>query len=76
MYSTLFSTGLHLQNSLLKLRHIEGLFEALEKSKDKESVSNFIPTDRQVLEWLQVGELSIIEPGPTPVILGIPRDTE
>ena len=52
VYSTLFTTGLHLQNSLLKLRHIEGLFEALEKSKDKETVSTFIPSDKQVLGWL------------------------
>ena len=53
MYSTLFSTGLHLQNSLLKLRHMEGVFEALEKSKDKESVSSFKPSDKQVLDWLR-----------------------
>ena len=56
VYSTLFSTGLHLQNSLLKLRHIEGLFETLEASKDKETVASFIPTDKQVIDWLQVGD--------------------
>ena len=53
VYTSLFSTGLHLQNSLLKLRHMEGLFESLEKSKDKETVANFMPDEQQMLEWLQ-----------------------
>ena len=53
VYSSLFTTGLHLQNSLIKLRHIEGLFETLEKSKDKETVANFVPNEKQLLEWLQ-----------------------
>ena len=53
VYTSLFSTGLHLQNSLLKLRHMEGLFETLEKSKDKETVANFMPDEQQMLEWLQ-----------------------
>ena len=53
VYTSLFSTGLHLQNSLLKLRHMEGLFETLEKSKDKETVANFMPNERQLLEWLK-----------------------
>ena len=54
VYTSLFSTGLHLQNSLLKLRHMEGLFETLEKSKDKETVANFMPNEKQLLDWLQV----------------------
>ena len=53
VYTSLFSTGLHLQNSLLKLRHMEGLFETLEKSKDKETVANFMPNERQLLDWLK-----------------------
>ena len=53
VYTSLFSTGLHLQNSLLKLRHMEGLFESLEKSKDKETVANLMPDEKQLLEWLQ-----------------------
>ena len=53
VYTSLFSTGLHLQNSLLKLRHMEGLFESLEKSKDKETVANLMPNEKQLLEWLQ-----------------------
>jgi len=53
VYTSLFSTGLHLQNSLLKLRHMEGLFETLEKSKDKETVANFMPNEKQLLDWLQ-----------------------
>merc|ERR1719500_412485 len=64
VYTSLFSTGLHLQNSLLKLRHMEGLFESLEKSKDKETVANFMPDEQQMLEWLQgfqdiQGELNV-----------------
>ena len=55
VYTSLFSTGLHLQNSLLKLRHLEGFFEALEKSKyDEDNVANLIPNEAQLLEWLQV----------------------
>ena len=33
VYTNLFSTGLHLQNSLLKVRHLEGFFDTLEKFK-------------------------------------------
>ena len=57
VYTSLFSTGLHLQNSLLRIRHMEGLFEALEKSKDKETVANFMPNEKQLLEWLQVNHI-------------------
>ena len=32
---------------------MEGVFEALEKSKDKETVSTFKPTDQQLLDWLK-----------------------
>ena len=57
VYTSLFSTGLHLQNSLLKLRHMEEFFEALEKSKyDQENMSNLIPNEAQLLEWLQVNK--------------------
>jgi len=54
VYTSLFSTGLHLQNSLLKVRQLEGFFEALEKCKyDPENLSNIIPNEAQLLEWLQ-----------------------
>ena len=32
---------------------MEGLFETLEKSKDKETVANFMPDEQQMLEYLQ-----------------------
>lgn len=55
VYTSLFSSGLHLQNSLLKVRHMEGFFEALDKSKfDNENISNIIPNEEQLFEWLQV----------------------
>ena len=38
---------------------MEGLFEALEKSKDKETVANFMPNEKQLLEWLQVKHITI-----------------
>ena len=55
VYTSLFSTGLHLQSSLLKVRHLEGFFEAMDKSKhDVENIANIIPNDEQLIEWLQV----------------------
>ena len=36
---------------------MEEFFEALEKSKyDQENVSNLIPNEAQLLEWLQVNK--------------------
>ena len=74
VYTSLFSTGLHLQNSLLKVRQLEGFFEALEKCKyDPENLSNIIPNEAQLLEWLQVSgtiwELSLHN-----IYSGIPRN--
>ena len=57
VYTSLFSTGLHLQNSLLKVRHLEGFFEALDKAKNNNDVSNIIPNEGQLLEWLKVEKL-------------------
>ena len=57
VYSSLFSTGLHLQNSLLKIRHLEGFFEAFDKNKNSsECVSNLMPDEAQLLDWLKVRE--------------------
>jgi len=54
VYTTLFSTGLHLQNSLLKIRHLEGVFDILEKRKNESgSSASLIPNDAQLLEWLK-----------------------
>ena len=55
VYTSLFSTGLHLQNSLLKVRHLEGFFEALDKAKhDGDSIANIIPNEAQLLDRLKV----------------------
>ena len=49
------STGLHLQNSLLKVREMEKLFELLEKQKKegREQVNSLIPSETQIIEWLK-----------------------
>lgn len=51
VYTSLFSTGLHLQNSLLKVRHLEGFFDTMEKQKT-ESENKLIPDEAQLLDWL------------------------
>ncbi len=51
-----FSTGLHLQNSLLKVRQMEKLFDALEKQKNeikKSEINSLIPSESQLIEWLK-----------------------
>jgi len=55
VYTSLFSTGLHLQNSLLKVRHLEGFFDLFEKYKadHQENVSALLPDDEKLLEWLK-----------------------
>lgn len=54
VYTSLFSTGLHLQNSLLKVRQLESIFDKIEKSKTKETdmVSALIPNEEHLVEWL------------------------
>ena len=37
VYTSLFSTGLHLQNSLLKIRQLENQFDQIEKKKTKDT---------------------------------------
>ncbi|XP_059091806.1 uncharacterized protein LOC131887267 [Tigriopus californicus] len=55
IYTSLFSTGLHLQNSLLKIRDLEKHFDHLEKSKtrDTDMFAALLPSDEHLLEWLK-----------------------
>ena len=55
VYTSLFSTGLHLQNSLLKVRNLEKVFDAIEKKKTKSTdmVVALAPSDEHLLEWLK-----------------------
>ena len=55
VYTSLFSTGLHLQNSLLKVRNLEKVFDAIEKKKTKSTdmVVALAPSDEHLLEWLR-----------------------
>ena len=55
VYTSLFSTGLHLQNSLLKVRNLEKVFDAIEKKKTKgtDMVVALAPSDEHLLEWLR-----------------------
>ena len=55
VYTSLFSTGLHLQNSLLKVRNLEKVFDAIEKKKTKSTdmVVALAPSDDHLLEWLK-----------------------
>ena len=54
VYTSLFSTGLHLQNSLLKIRDLEQAFEFMEKKKTKNTdmIRALIPNDESVVQWL------------------------
>merc|ERR1719206_1362410 len=54
VYTSLFSTGLHLQNSLMKVRHLEGFFDSMEKRRGEgDSSGAIMPDEKQLLEWLQ-----------------------
>merc|ERR550532_1537294 len=54
VYTSLFSTGLHLQNSLLKVRHLEGFFDSMEKRRGEgDSLGAIMPDETQPLDWLQ-----------------------
>ena len=54
VYTSLFSTGLHLQNSLLKVRHLEGFFDSMEKRRGEgDSLGAIMPDEKQLLDWLQ-----------------------
>ncbi len=58
VYTSLFSTGLHLQNSLLKVRQLEKAFDSIEKNKGKKkaaaehSISSMLPSEESLAEWL------------------------
>ena len=59
IYTSMFSTGLHLQHTLLKLRSLEQVFEAFEKKNHKKTTSRRgrtsppIPVDEvKLIEWL------------------------
>merc|ERR1719234_137473 len=54
VYTSLFSTGLHLQNSLLKVRHLEGFFDSMEKRRGEgDSLGAIMPDEKQLVDWLQ-----------------------
>merc|ERR550532_154261 len=54
VYTSLFSTGLHLQNSLMKVRHLEGFFDSMEKRRGEgDSLGAIMPDETQPLDWLQ-----------------------
>lgn len=55
IYTSLFSTGLHLQNSLLKIRDLEKHFDHIEQSKtrDTDMFAALLPSDEHLLEWLK-----------------------
>ena len=50
VYTTLHTTGLHLQNSLLKVRLLENCWDAVREDKDDKA---FLNTSK-LSEWLQV----------------------
>ena len=59
IYTSMFSTGLHLQHTLLKLRSLEQVFEDFEKRNHKKTTSRRgrtsppIPVDEvKLIEWL------------------------
>ena len=59
IYTSMFSTGLHLQHTLLKLRSLEQVFEDFEKKNHKKTTSRRgrtsppIPVDEvKLIEWL------------------------
>jgi len=64
VYTSLFSTGLHLQNSLLRVRQLEKIFDLMEKRKltnenDIDSNENAQvsiqtgPTQAEIVQWLK-----------------------
>lgn len=64
VYTSLFSTGLHLQNSLLRVRELEKIFDLMEKRKsinesDIDSNENAQvsiqtgPTQAEIVQWLK-----------------------
>ena len=66
VYTSLFSTGLHLQNSLLKVRQLENIFDLIEKRKyedhnDKVSCEENTspvsikgrPSQSEIIQWLK-----------------------
>uniref|UniRef100_A0A0K2TV03 Vezatin n=1 Tax=Lepeophtheirus salmonis TaxID=72036 RepID=A0A0K2TV03_LEPSM len=58
IYTSLFSSGLHLQNSLLKVRELEKIFESIKfKKNNKKSIKHeepfdLIPNEDQLIIWL------------------------
>lgn len=57
IYTSVFSTGLHLRNSLLTVRHLEKIFDSMEENKKPNKGENavvpVVPPDRQLVEWLR-----------------------
>ena len=64
VYTSLFSTGLHLQNSLLRVRQLEKIFDLMEKRKNKTDIVNDSeesaqlsiqtgPTQAEIIQWLK-----------------------
>ena len=64
IYTSLFSTGLHLQNSLLRVRQLEKIFDLMEKRKYEKEVDldatkdaqlsiQTGPTQLEIIQWLK-----------------------
>ena len=64
IYTSLFSTGLHLQNSLLRVRQLEKIFDLMEKrkyenkvdldaTKDAQLSIQTGPTQLEIIQWLK-----------------------
>ena len=64
IYTSLFSTGLHLQNSLLRVRQLEKIFDLMEKRKYENKVDldttddaqlsiQTGPTQLEIIQWLK-----------------------
>jgi len=63
VYTSLFSTGLHLQNSLLRVRELEAAFDCLDRAKrgeantggvvgDNDALAAILPSDESLTRWL------------------------
>ena len=52
IYTCMFSTGLHLQHTLLKLRRLEQVFEDLDKVNKKQKNSSMQVDEVKLLRWL------------------------
>ena len=55
VYTSLFSTGLHLQNSLLKVRELEKIFDMIERRKHEEGAMSVAvpPSQGEIIKWLK-----------------------